>query len=213
MLFVILIGRTKEKLEQTALKAAGDASEKKIVAVDLTIDKSISLIKSKIETEFGKVDIFINSAGIYSSGSMEEASLSDLDNLYNANVRAPYNLIQSLLPMMRTAKAQIVFINSTQALNAGKNISQFALTQHAVKAIADSLREEVNADGMRVTSLFLGRTATPRMVALYQKDAKAYNSSVLLQPEDVATTVCQILALPATAEVTNIHMRPAIKSY
>ena len=96
---------------------------------------------------------------------------------------------------------------------ARRNVSQFAATQHALKAIADHLREEVNADGVRVISVFPGRTATSRQAALYAREGRPYQPELLLQPEDVASVVVHALALPRTAEVTNVSIRPTLKSY
>jgi len=92
-------------------------------------------------------------------------------------------------------------------------VSQFSATQHALKAFTDSLREEINADGIRVLSIFPGRTATPRQATLYKLGGKDYQADLLLQPEDIASIVTAALALPRTAEVTEIHIRPLIKSY
>ena len=106
-----------------------------------------------------------------------------------------------------------MFVNSSQGLHAKGNTGLFAATQHALKAIADSLREEVNADGIRVLSIFPGRTATPRMKALYQAEGRPYQPELLLQAEDIAQIVLDALLLPRTAEITDIQVRPQIKSY
>lgn len=79
--------------------------------------------------------------------------------------------------------------------------------------MADAMREEVNQDGIRVLNVFPGRTATPRMKALYAKDGKTYEPEALMQPEDIAKMIVQALSLAGTAEVTEIHMRPMLKSY
>ena len=54
------------------------------------------------------------------------------------------------------SKGQVIFINSTQGLKATAEIGQYAATKHAMKAVADSLRDEVNRHGVRVASIFLG---------------------------------------------------------
>lgn len=113
---------------------------------------------------------------------------------------------------MRSCKGQIVFINSSAGLNARADVGQYAATKHALKAIADSLREEVNADGVRVLSMFLGRTATPMQDAVHKMEGKEYHPECLIQPEDVAAVVVNALSLPRTAEVTDIHIRPMNKS-
>jgi NADP-dependent 3-hydroxy acid dehydrogenase YdfG len=79
--------------------------------------------------------------------------------------------------------------------------------------MADSLRDEVNADGIRVLSVYPGRTATPRMAALFEKEGKTYRPELLMQPGDIASMVAHTLALPRTAEVTDISIRPMLKSY
>jgi len=86
-------------------------------------------------------------------------------------------------------------------------VGQFAATQHAMEAIADSLPEEVNADGIRVLSIFWGRTATP------WTEGKAYRPELLVQPKDVAAMILHALTVPRTAEVTEISMRRLYKSY
>jgi NADP-dependent 3-hydroxy acid dehydrogenase YdfG len=66
---------------------------------------------------------------------------------------------------------------------------------------------------MRVLSLYLGRTATPMQESLCQQEKRAYHPERLLQPEDVASVVVHALALPRTAEITDISIRPLNKNY
>jgi NADP-dependent 3-hydroxy acid dehydrogenase YdfG len=122
-------------------------------------------------------------------------------------------LTQKLLPLLKKPRGQIVFINSSLGLNARANAGHYSATQHAFKALADSLRDEVNGDDVRVLSIFLGRTATPLMQALYAKEGRPYQPELLLQPADVASVVLNTLTLPWTAEVTSIIIRPMQKSY
>jgi short-subunit dehydrogenase len=90
-------------------------------------------------------------------------------------------------------------------------VGQYAATKHALKAIADCLREEVNPKGVRVLTVYLGRTATAMQEAVHRQEGRVYRPETLLQPEDVATMVVQALMLPYTAEVTDISIRPMVK--
>jgi NADP-dependent 3-hydroxy acid dehydrogenase YdfG len=144
---------------------------------------------------------------------MDNHSAQDFDRQYQANVRAPYLLTQALLPLLKVRPGQIVAVNSSVGLRASAGVSQFSATQHALKAITDSLREEINADGIRVLSVFPGRTATSRQANLYKLGGRDYHADLLLQPEDIASIVTAALLLPRTAEVTEIHIRPLLKSY
>ena len=208
---VCMVGREPAMLESIARSAP----EGRMIPyqADLTRDGDIKRLAATIQEEYGRVDMLIHCAGNFFYGKLERASVEDFDRQYQLNVRAPYLLTQTLLPMLKSCRGQIVFINSSVILSPKANVSQFAATQNALKAIADSLREEVNADGVRVLSVFPGRTATPRQAAICQHEGRPYNPHLLLQPEDVAEVVINTLALPRTAEVTNISMRPMIKSY
>jgi NADP-dependent 3-hydroxy acid dehydrogenase YdfG len=113
--------------------------------------------------------------------------------------------------LVRAHQGQIVFVNSTAGLNARANVSQFAATQHALRAVADSLREEINQDGVRVVSVYPGRTATPGQAKIHSIEGKAYAPERLMQPEDVASVVVTALTLPRTGELTDVRVRPMLK--
>lgn len=180
---------------------------------DLTRDEDIRALTDRVLDDFGRADILVLCGGTISYGAIEQASLADFDLQYRSNLRAHYALVQTLIPLLRKQRGQIVFINSSAGLRVPHRLGQFAATQHALREIADSLRDEVDADGISVLSVYPGRTATPRMAALYEKEGRTYRPELLMQPEDIATMVSQALSLPRTAEVTDIRMRPKIKSY
>jgi NADP-dependent 3-hydroxy acid dehydrogenase YdfG len=208
-----LVGRNRHALEAVAARVRGMASCVLVSQTDLTVDDHIERLKSDVQQAFGQVDVLVHSAGIFAQGKLQSASIEDLDRQYRTNVRAPYLLTQGLLPLLKVRPGQIVFINSSVGLRARADVSQYAATKHALKAIADSLREEVNADGIRVLNVFPGRTATPGQEAIFRLEARTYRPELLLQAEDVAAVVLNALTLPRTAEVTDISIRPLAKSY
>jgi NADP-dependent 3-hydroxy acid dehydrogenase YdfG len=208
-----LVGRSRERLDTVADEARKSGRRAIPYRADLARDEEIDSLVGRIRAEASHLEILVHCAGEIAVGELAHAPVGDLDGQYRANVRAPYALTQSLLPLLATAGGDIVFVNSSVVQGARRNVSQFAATQHALKALADHLREEVNAAGIRVLSVFPGRTATPRQAALYAREARPYRPELLLQPEDVAAVVVHALALPRTAEVTSISIRPALKSY
>jgi NADP-dependent 3-hydroxy acid dehydrogenase YdfG len=96
-------------------------------------------------------------------------------------------------------------------LNARSGVAQYAATKYALKAMADSLRAEVNSERIRVLSVFPGRTAGPMQEARYAAEGKPYHPKSLLQPSDIALAVIAALALPRTAEITDLRIRPFLK--
>jgi NADP-dependent 3-hydroxy acid dehydrogenase YdfG len=207
-----LVGRRLEALEAVAKGVPATVPRVECYQADLTREREIRELTAHLHRDFDRVDLLIHSAGVISQGHLETAPLEDFDVQYRTNVRGPYALTQALLPWLRSRQGQIVFINSSVGLHARANVGQYAATKHALKAIADSLREEVNVAGVRVLSVFLGRTATPMQAAIYDMEGRTYRPHLLLQPEDVAAVVINALSLPRTAEVTEISIRPLIKS-
>lgn len=191
--------------------AAAAGATTLVCPTDLTVDEQVDALARAVEQAAGRLDVLVHCAGTIHHSALEEGHVEELDAQYAANVRSPYRLTHVLLPMLKASKGQIAFINSSVYLHARAGVGQFASTQYALKAVADSLRDEVNRDGVRVLSVFPGRTATPRQEHLHELEGKSYRPELLMQPEDVAAIVVSALALPRTAEVTDIHMRPMAK--
>jgi short-subunit dehydrogenase len=207
-----LLGRKLKTLEGVAKLARKTAPQVLCYQVDLTVDQDVRKIADLIERDVGHIDMLIHSAGVISFGRLESPPIEDFDRQFRVNVRAPYALTQALLPMLKSRRGQIVFINSSAGLNASANVGQYAATKHALKAVADSLRHEVNAEGLRVLSIYPGRTASPMQAAVFKMEGREYRPELLMQPEDLASVVINALALPRSAEVTDINVRPLIHS-
>jgi len=205
------IGRNSTRLEET-VAAARKFSSAVSIPTDLSDESGVLNLVRQFEEKDSRVDILVHSAGVIHQDPLERARVEDLDSQYAVNVRAPYVLTQGLLPSLLKARGQVVFINSSVGLSVRRaDVGQYSATKHALKAIADSLREEVNPQGIRVLSVYLGRTATPMQEALSRQEGRAYVVESLLQPTDVASVVLNALMLPPTAEVTDISIRPMIK--
>ena len=206
-----LVGRKLQTLEVVAEKARTTGYRVLSYRTDLTVDKDIQDLAANLRRDVGAVDVLVHSAGVISLGRLETEPADKLDWQYRSNVRAPYVLTQTLLPMLKSRRGQIVFINSLAGLGASAIAGQYGATKHALKAIADSLREEVDAEGLRVLSVFLGKVATPMQVDVLKIEGRAYHPERLIQPEDVASVVINTLSLPRTAEVTDITIVPLMK--
>jgi len=210
---VYLVARNKERLNELALQVQSNGGQTRIFRADLTNDAEVSCLGATI-TELGHVDILVICGGVIFHGPIENTGVDLFDLQYRSNVRGHYALIQVLLPLLRRQKGEIVFINSSVATRpASSGTAQFAASQAALLSIADSLREEVNSQGIRVLNVFPGRTATPRIAELCAKEGRPYLPELLIQPEDVAAAVSGAIRLPRTVEITDIKMRPMAKSY
>lgn len=207
---VLLVARNPSGLD-AAVAAAGKAAAG--LALDIAEAGAGGRILDFSLQRFGRIDILVHAAGTMMLGTMADTTLPALDEMLDVNVRAPYAITRAALAELRRTQGQVLFINSSiiRAANiAGRG--GYAATKHALKAVADSLRDEVNEHGVRVISLIPGTTATDGQERLHKAAGRPYRPERLLQPEDVARAACDALALPRTAEVTDLHIRPMQKS-
>lgn len=176
------------------------------IAGDLTRPEAVEAARARVARR-GRLDVLTLGSGIYERSDDPAV----LDRMLAANLLGPYALVRALLPFLVAARGQVVFLNSTQGLATSGGVGQFAATQHAMRAVADSLREEVNGQGVRVLTLFLGRTASDRQRAIFAMEGRPYLEERLIQPGDVAQAVLAMLRLPRTVEATQLTLRPMQK--
>lgn len=206
---VHLLARRPDPLAAVAAEIAASGGSATVVPADMGDEAAVRGAARSLNA--GPLDILVHAAAVIAIGTVAEAPVAELDRQWSVNVRGPWLLTQLLLPALRARRGDIVFVNSSAGLAAAAGVSQYAATKHALKAIADSLRAEVNADGVRVMSVYPGRTATPMQEGLHLAEGKPYRPASLLQPDEVAATLLSALRLPPGAEVTDLRIRPATR--
>lgn len=164
-----------------------------------------------LQGEYTRVDALVHSAGAFAYGEWEYFKMEELDLLYKTNLRAPVLLTQTLLPLLKTSRGQVVFINSSAIRSARANDGAYTATKHGLNAFANSLREEVNSAGVRVISAYPGRTATPMQIMVCKLEGRDYFPERFLKAEEVADAVVYTMGMPRSAEVTELHIRPMNK--
>jgi NADP-dependent 3-hydroxy acid dehydrogenase YdfG len=208
---LFLTARSQADLDRLIQRSGWNTDSIRCIPVDLAVEEEVCEFAQRVTAESPRVDVLIHAAGTISLGNVSGSRLGDFDQQYQVNVRAPYQLTQALLPRLIHAGGQVVFINSSVGITARQGVAQYAATKHALRAVANALRDEVNGQNVRVLSVFLGRMASRMQQAVHLHDARQYNPDTLLQPEDVSTIIIAALELPRTAEVTDLHIRPMHK--
>lgn len=201
-----LLGRDEAALQVVAAEVA--PAEVQRFPVDLADDEALAHTLERLR-QLERIDVLVHNAALYEMGEVQSVSVETLDALYRVNLRAPFVMTHALLPHLIASKGQVVFINSSLGVNAMPRRSQYSATKYALKGFADSLRGEVNSEGVRVISVYPGKTATDMQAAIHAFDSRDYQPETLMQPADVAQAVAGALALSRTAEVTDLHISPA----
>ncbi|AJE42637.1 SDR family oxidoreductase [Streptomyces nodosus] len=155
-----------------------------------------------------RVDSLLHIAGVVDLGPVGELTPKTWHHQLNVNLIAPAELTRHLLPQLRAAHGHVVFVNSGAGLNAHAEWSAYAASKHGLKALADALREEEHGNGVRVTSVYPGRTASPMQAKIHHQEGKPYDPSRWIDPESVATAILTSLDLPRDAEINDLTVRP-----
>lgn len=205
------VGRDESALEET--RGWGDPASRSVRAerADLTRDEDVLRLAAMVREADEDIDFLVHSAGVFIPDEIERFHVDDFERLFALHVRARSLLTRELLPPLRDARGNVVFINSTLGLRASPGAGMYAGSMHALRAVADALRDEVNEDDIRVTSLYLGRTATPMQEEIHRDEGRPWDPDRLIQPETVAGTTLQVLSLPRDAEITDLRIRPMRK--
>lgn len=209
---LLLSGRDEERLGKVAEHArqAGPyAVSVELAPADLGEAGAIHTLAERARRDLQGPDLLIHALGTYQSGTVADTPATELDRQLRINLRTPYELTRLLLPGLRARRGQVVFVSSSAALSPRGPIGAYAASKAALTAFASVLRDEVNPDGVRVLTVFPGRTASAMQREVHRQEGRAYEPERLLQPAEVALSIVHALELARTAEVTDLHIRPA----
>ena len=203
---VLLVGRNARKLAAAVRRTprrrlAGSA------LADLADVAAVEQLVRKIRRRLRRIDVLVHAAGEYSWTEIGSVDAQAFGRLFDVNVRAPYLLTQGLLAELERAAGQVIVLNSSVVRSTGEGVAGFKATQHAVQGFVDSLRPGLNRRGIRVSSLYPGQTATPRMRRIYAKQGRSYSPKLLMRPQDVAAVALALTELPGGIEITDLQLR------
>lgn len=155
-----------------------------------------------------RLDSLLHVAGVVELGPVGDLTPKVWNETLAVNLVGPAELTRLLLPQLRLSRGHVVFVNSGAGLTAHAEWGVYAASKFGLRALADALRAEEHEGGVRVTSVYPGRTATPMQEKVHRQEGKAYDASRWIDPASVATTVLTALDLPRDAEITDLTVRP-----
>ena len=187
---VIAVGRDREALTQLDEASALITPR----AADLLADDLAALVPES-------VDALVHAAGISPSTRVEDTADEDWERVFALNVTAGASLARHALPALRRSRGTVVFVNSGAGTAARPRNAPCAASKHALRALANGLRAEEEASGVRVTTVYPGPTDTP----MFGGDV---DRSELIRPSSVARAVVMAITASEDVQLTDIHVRP-----
>jgi NADP-dependent 3-hydroxy acid dehydrogenase YdfG len=197
---LLLGGRDEQALARVA--EALPAAEP--LPMDLTDLASVHAAASGID----RLDMLVHSAGVTTIAPLSDTSVEVWRRTLDINVIAVAELTRLLLPALRATTGQVVLINSGQGVRPSAGWGAYAASKFALRAYADVLRAEEEATGIRVVSVFPGRTATDMQREVRAAEGGEFIPDDYLRPESVADAVRFAVEAPSDAHLTELTLRP-----
>ena len=196
---LVLVARSAERAEELGTRWEGA----RILVADLAVPGAAADLELP-----GELDSVVHAAGVVDLGGVADLGVEQWRHQLDVNLLAPAELTRLALPALRRGRGTVVFVNSGAGLHAHPQWSAYAASKHGLRALADSLRGEEREHGVRVTTVYPGRTATPMQQKVHDQEGKEYDAEQWIRPETVAAAVVHVLDLPRDATVPDLSLSP-----
>ncbi|EFG77170.1 oxidoreductase, short chain dehydrogenase/reductase family protein [Mycobacterium parascrofulaceum ATCC BAA-614] len=194
---VLLAGRPSDRLDAVAERLGSTT-----FPLDLTDSGDIEAACEIVD----ELDVLVHNAGVSIPGHVAESNVDEWRTTFAVNVFGPVELTLALLPALRRAHGQVVFINSGSGRNVSPGTASYSASKFALRAFADSLRAD--EPDLRVTTVYPGRTDSQMQRELVAFEGGTYDPAKFLKPETVATAVANVVATPPDGHVHEVVLRP-----
>ena len=174
------------------IRNAGGRAEK--VGADLRQADSPHLLAKRVRSIVGdRLDILVANAGISKAASIEDTRIEDFDNLFAVNVRAPFFLVQQLLPALCKGSS-IIFTSSLAAHASVGALSAYAATKGALDTLVKHFASALGERGIRVNAVAPGVVPTDMSVFAKTDAGRDFTLGIqalkrMAQPDDIAPVV------------------------
>lgn len=158
-----------------------------------------------------RLDVLLHVAAVSVPYSVEEAIPLHWQEHFDVNVFAPAELTRLCLSLLRESQGTVIFIGSGASTHPAPHNVVYAASKHALQAMADTLRIEEAATGVRVSTVSPGQTDTELLRRAHAKRGDEYIPEHYIRPETVARTVRFVVDAPPDAQLTDVAVRPRVE--
>jgi len=209
---IVLGARRLNHLEALAARIRKMGGDVVYASTDVTRREDLSNLVALACNQYGRLDVLVNNAGIMPISPLDELRVEDWDAMIDVNIKGVLYGIAAALPVFRKqGSGHIINTASTAALKVVPNMSVYAGTKMAVRAISEGLRQEAGAN-LRVTVITPGMTLTEGAGGVTNPEIRAGLQESLDKLAMPATAIARAVAFaieqPAGVDVGEIVVRP-----
>lgn len=207
---LILCGRRQERLD-TIEKALSKQTDVHTLNFDVSDKVAVFDAINSLPEAFKNIDILINNAGnAHGLDPIQDGNLDDWDKMMDINVKGLLYVSKAIIPNMTKRKSgHIINIGSSAGKEVYPNGNVYCGSKHAVVAITEGMRIDLNPFGIKVTAINPGLVETEFSKVRFKGDAKAdtvYTGYKALQAEDVAEVIYFAVSRPAHVNLADVLM-------
>jgi NAD(P)-dependent dehydrogenase (short-subunit alcohol dehydrogenase family) len=211
---VLISGRDERHLEETLndIRQSSSTSQINGIIADVSTSEGITKLFEEADSLFGgKLDVMINNAAL-AAGSATEGSYEEWQQVVNTNLLSYIACSNFAIKRMADVpNAHIVYIGSMSADVRETGSSVYVATKAGIQGFAESLRNEINKQGIRVTLIEPGAVDTDMQPDETEEKKSATERHEMLTASDIAGAVIYALSQDARCDVVEIRLRPRLQ--
>jgi NADP-dependent 3-hydroxy acid dehydrogenase YdfG len=206
---IILCGRREDRMVELE-KELSKLTEVHTLLFDVRDKKAVSESIASLPEAFSTIDILINNAGnAHGLDPIQNGDLDDWDAMIDINVKGLLYVSKAIIPQMIERKSgHIINIGSTAAKEVYPNGNVYCATKHAVDALNQGMRMDLNPFGIRVGAIHPGMVQTEFSEVRFKGDTdraeKVYQGFMPLQPEDIADIIHFVVSRPYHINIADL---------
>lgn len=213
---LILCGRRQERLE-TIQKALGRHTNVHVLNFDVRDKAAVFNAIEQLPEDFKNIDILINNAGnAHGLDPIQDGSLDDWDAMMDINVKGLLYVSKAIIPQMtERCSGHIINIGSSAGKEVYPKGNVYCASKHAVLAITDGMRIDLNPYGIKVTAINPGLVETEFSQVRFKGDVVAdnvYKGYKALQAEDIAEIIQFAISRPAHVNIADLLIFPTAQA-
>ena len=203
---VACVSRAEENAKRTAGEInAGRPESAKAYAADVADHAAVQKVGAQILTEFGKVDILINNAGVTRDALAMRMSVEDWDAVINTNLRGAFSFTQAILrPMVKQRTGRIINISSVIGIIGNAGQTNYAASKAGLIGLTKSLARELASRNITVNAIAPGFITTDMTAELSDEIKSTIQSKIPLGMTGTPENIANAVAFLASAEASYI---------
>jgi short-subunit dehydrogenase len=159
---LVLAARSRENLEETAQKCRKAGAQVLVVPTDVSREDEVEALAERAVEHFGQIDVWINNAGVGLYARFERAPLEEYRQVIETNLFGPiYGARAALKQFRRNNSGVLINVSSQLAFGGSAYSSAYAISKYGLRALGDTLRQELIDTGIRVCTVYPASTDTP----------------------------------------------------